>query len=168
MCVCPALTARQCQGREGVAEIVAWNYDAHTPNFPSLSEVRASGYAVGSFPPFHPRRASARVSPSVHPYLVRAPDVTPRLRLSTSPFPASHSPLSNLSLRYYTRQDTRAWQRRLAPSNQRPIICLHVFTPFCANFTSGPVENSVSKIARSSTHLQLATGRNDAAYVKGR
>jgi len=68
VCVCPALTTRQCQGREGVVEIVAWNYDAHTPNFPSLSEARASGYA-GSFPPFHPRRASARVSPSAHPYL---------------------------------------------------------------------------------------------------
>ncbi|KAL0130736.1 hypothetical protein PUN28_002392 [Cardiocondyla obscurior] len=82
MCARPALTAGQCQGREGVAEIVAWNYDAYTPNFPSLSEVRASDYATGSFPSFYPRRVRRRVpSLRVHPYLAafsREPDATPR------------------------------------------------------------------------------------------
>jgi len=118
VCVCPALTTRQCQGREGVAEIVARNYDAHTPNFLSLSEVRAPGYVAGSFPPTT-SSSTSRVSPWSIPTASRAlyhVSVCPR------PSPPTH-PTYRSDI---TRQNTRAWQRRSAPSNQKPIICLHV------------------------------------------
>lgn len=79
---CPVLTGSQCQGREGVAEIGAWNYDAHTPNFPSLSEVRDRSYRAAPFLLFlleDPPCVSYH--PWVHPY----PRSSLRCRVSALP-----------------------------------------------------------------------------------
>lgn len=127
MCVRPALTTRQCQGREGVAEIVAWNYDAHTPNFPSLSEVRAPGYVAGRRQRLLSSNAEVPRASLPGPSLPRLERYTARLCLPTSLFSRvpRHRP-SHLYRSDIIRQNTRAWQRRSAPSNQKPIICLHV------------------------------------------
>lgn len=129
VCVLLDAAGAMSRSRGGGREIVAWNYDAHTPNFPSLSEVRAPGYAAGSFPP---GRTSSRLSP-VHPYpLVRERRYTasPFTHISHSPpLPPAHlsPPIPLLAPILYIRIP-RAWQRRSAPSNRRPLICFHVFT----------------------------------------
>jgi len=94
----------------GVVEIGVWDYDAHTPNFPSLSEVHAS----------YPRTPflssiSPRISTTVHPYPIR----TLRLYLAVSSFarilPVTLSFSLSLPLQFSPRLyvwDTRAWQRR--------------------------------------------------------
>lgn len=121
---CPAPTGSQCQGREGVAEIGAWNYDAHTPNFPSLSEVRDRSYGAAPFllflseGPSARRRVRAPSPPPVEAYVAASPRCP--VLLSPHPLPLPHN---HFSLRLYTSGYTRM-AASLAPSNQKPIICL--------------------------------------------
>lgn len=119
---CPVLTGSQCQGREGVAEIGAWNYDAHTPNLPSLSEVRDRSYRAVPFLFFlleNPPRVSHH--PWVHPY----PRSSLRCRVSALlarvPLFSLHPLFNHFSLRLYGYTRMAASP---APSNQKPIICL--------------------------------------------
>lgn len=122
-------TASQCQGREGVVEIGAWNYDAHTPNFPSLSrslespELPLSRLLSSPSPP-------GPSAPLAHPHHPPSPPYLSftrlRCRVSASP-PSLFSPLptrTTISRSDYTSSGYSRMAASLAPSNQKPIICL--------------------------------------------
>jgi len=125
-CVAVSCCDGQSMSRSGgVVEIGVWDYDAHTPNFPSLSEVHASYPPTPSSPPFHRASLPQSIPTLLAHYGLHRRVFVARILPVTLSFSLSHSSFRpDYTCIGYARMAASAASP--APSNQKPIICLRV------------------------------------------